>query len=254
MESMPTIVNAETEIPFWLNDPNILFRPENITEFFPTYSMTFSQKLNAITRLIILLTIGMYIFTQTFRTIVFGVISLATIAIVFMYYKSQKTGNTVAEEFSGFWDNGATTSNNAALASLSDQGKIIPKEDLVFDSSTTKNPFSNVLVTDYADQPNKKPAPPSYNSNVTSAILSNAMELVKDANPDNPEVADKLFRDLGEQFVFEQSMRPFYSTASTTIPNDQEAFSDFCYGSMVSCKEGNMFACAKNMSSRQTMM
>ena len=54
-------------------------------------------------------------------------------------------------------------------------------------------------------------------------------------------------KDLGEQFVFEQSLRPFHSNPSTTIPNDQQGFAEFCYGSMVSCKEGNMFACARNL-------
>ena len=68
-----------------------------------------------------------------------------------------------------------------------------------------------------------------------------------DLNPSQPDLADKLFRDLGEQYVFEQSLRPFYSTASSTIPNDQQAFAEFCYGSMVSCKEGNPFACARNL-------
>jgi hypothetical protein len=248
----PTIMDKpKQEIPFWINDPNILFRPDSITEFFPTYSMSFSQKLNAITRLILVLTIIMYLYTHTFRTIVFGIISLATIALVFMYDNDQKAKK---DPFSAMWGNSDTTQNDAALASLVDQGKSVPPEDTVFDNSTSSNPFSNVLVTDYADHTDKPPAPPAYNSNVNSAILSNAMELVKEANPENPDVADKLFRDLGEQFVFEQSMRPFYSTPSTTIPNDQEAFSDFCYGSMVSCKEGNMFACARNMASRQTMM
>jgi hypothetical protein len=253
MESLIT-EKTKQEIPFWINDPNILFRPETITEFFPTYSMSFAQKLNAITRLIIVLTVLMYLYTRTLRTLVFGMISLATIAVVFLYDKSQKSADKSSEPFSAIWDNGATTQNNATLATLVEQGKKVPKEEVVFDQSTSSNPFSNVLVTDYSDHTDKRPAPPSYNSNVNSAILSNAMELVKEANPDNPEVADKLFRDLGEQFVFEQSMRPFYSTPSTTIPNDQEAFSDFCYGSMISCKEGNMFACTRNMASRQTMM
>lgn len=251
---IPPPEKKENVVPFWLNDPNILLRPETITEIFPTQLMSFTQKLNAISRLIIYLTIIMYIYTQTFRTIVFGVISLATIAIVFMYYKTSK----INEQFSSFWDTGvaaaAAAKNNAALATLDEQGKRIPNEDVVFDSSTESNPFSNVLVTDYADNTQKRPAPPSYNSNINAAILSNAMELVKNTNSDNPEIADKLFRDLGEQLVFEQSMRPFCSTANTTIPNDQEAFSDFCYGSMVSCKEGNMFACARNMASRQTLM
>jgi hypothetical protein len=72
--------------------------------------------------------------------------------------------------------------------------------------------------------------------------------MVIEANPGQPTIADKLFQDLGNEFVFEQSMRPFHSNPATTIPNDQGAFADFCYGSMVSCKEGNLFACARNLS------
>ena len=77
--------------------------------------------------------------------------------------------------------------------------------------------------------------------------LENAKKLVVEANPDQPDIADKLFKDLGEQYTFEQSLRPFHSNPSTTVPNDQKAFSEFCYGSMVSCKEGNPFACSRNM-------
>jgi hypothetical protein len=85
---------------------------------------------------------------------------------------------------------------------------------------------------------------------VDDTILTQAKSLVQKLNPNQPNISDKLFRDLGEQFVFEQSLRPFYSNASTTIPNDQSAFADFCYGNMISCKEGNLFACARNNASR----
>jgi hypothetical protein len=83
---------------------------------------------------------------------------------------------------------------------------------------------------------------------VNNDILKQAKLMVVESNPEQPDIADKLFRDLGEQLVFEQSLRPFYSTASTTIPNDQSSFAEFCYGSMISCKEGNSFACARNLS------
>jgi len=55
----------------------------------------------------------------------------------------------------------------------------------------------------------------------------------------------RLFRDLGDNFDFDQSMRSFYATANTSIPNDQTAFADFLYGDMISCKEGNAFACSR---------
>ena len=70
---------------------------------------------------------------------------------------------------------------------------------------------------------------------------------MSELNPDQPDISDKLFRDLGEQYVFEQSLRQFTSNPSTTIPNDQAGFAEFAYGSMVSCKEGNLFACARNL-------
>ena len=123
-----------------------------------------------------------------------------------------------------------------------------PSFETTFQNPSSNNPFSNVLLPDYDFNPNKKPAPPSFNMNTNNTILENAKQAVIDLNPSQPDLADKLFRDLGEQYVFEQSLRPFYSTASSTIPNDQQAFAEFCYGSMISCKEGNPFACARNLS------
>jgi hypothetical protein len=115
-----------------------------------------------------------------------------------------------------------------------------------FQKPSPSNPFGNVLVTDYIYNPKRKPAPPAYNESIAADIVTQAKEMVKNANPGNADLTDKLFKDLGDQYMFEQSLQPFYSTASTTIPNDQESFSEFCYGSMISCKEGNAFACAKN--------
>jgi hypothetical protein len=50
-------------------------------------------------------------------------------------------------------------------------------------------------------------------------------------------MSDTLFKDLGESLSFEQSMRPFYSTPSTTIPNDSGSFAEFLYGGMISAKK-----------------
>jgi hypothetical protein len=117
----------------------------------------------------------------------------------------------------------------------------------VFREPDSTNPFGNVLVTDYLYDPQRKPAPPASNEIVNDNIIEQAKEFVRKSNPDQPDLTEKLFQDLGDQYVFEQSLRPFTSTPSTTIPNDQQSFTDFCYGSMTSCKEGNAFACAKNV-------
>ena len=120
--------------------------------------------------------------------------------------------------------------------------------DQVFDRPTARNPFSNVLVTDYNRAAEKLPAPPLGTDSVNKQVMTNARQLVQDANPGQPDICDKLFQSVNEQLNFEQSMRPFHSAPSTTIPNDQGAFAEFCYGGMKSCKEGNLFACARNTS------
>ena len=39
-----------------------------------------------------------------------------------------------------------------------------------------------------------------------------------------------------------------FTGVTNGLANDQGAFAEFCYGSMISCKDGNLFACARNTS------
>ena len=43
--------------PFWASEPSILFKKEEILSIYPTDTMNFEEKLNAITRLVLLLTL-----------------------------------------------------------------------------------------------------------------------------------------------------------------------------------------------------
>lgn len=226
-------------IPFWSDNPNILL--QNPSELFPVENMTYNQSLNAITRLVILITIVLFIFFRKWTFIFISFITLSSIWTLHQHHMGKFQKKKVS-----FYESANSIENfqnkNPATELL---GK--PNPD-IFQKPSSSNPFSNTLITDYDYNPNKKPAPPSFNINTNDDILNKAKQTVIDCNPGQPDIADKLFRDLGEQLVFEQSMRPFYSTASTTIPNDQASFAEFCYGSMISCKEGNQFACARNLS------
>jgi hypothetical protein len=225
------------ETPFWSQDPNIIFDKDQILQFFPSDSMDYNAKLNAISRTIIVLTLFTFAFTKSIRIIVVGSITLFAIYLLF-YYKTKENSRTLSNRVENFDD--------AGMAIIQD---LASPSDLVntFDTPNPENPFTNVLLPDYDFNPNKKPAPPSYNVDVNTAILDSAKKMVEQSNPGQPDIADKLFNDLGEQLEFEQSMRQFYSNPGTTIPNDQTAFAEFCYGSMISCKEGNLFACARNL-------
>ena len=243
------------DIPFWTENPNILLNPAHITELFPSEDMSYTQKLNAITRLVFLLTVVVYLLTHTFRSIVFGILSLFAIYLVHYYhFLDKKKDAKKRDAFTGL--DGQNEKNSPALKVLgkdADSLLVSPKD--VFDTPTAENPFSNVLLTDINGKPNKKPAPPAYNDHTNQSILAAAKEAVMNANPGQPDISDKLFKDLGEQMSFEQSMRQFYSTPSTQNPDDQQAFAEFCYGSMISCAEGNKFACARNAAAmRHTMI
>jgi hypothetical protein len=228
------------DIPFWSENPNVLLNTNYIMEFFPTDNMSYAQKLNAITRLIFVLSIIGFILYKNMRILVVSAITLFSIHLIYSHHKKIHNKSAKYNTLEGF--------ETPATDVLDDHGKILSPE--TFDVPTTENPFSNVMLNDYDYNPNKKPAPPIAKQEVRDNILAEAKSMVQKLNPGQPNIADKLFRDLGEQYVFEQSLRPFYSTASTTIPNDQSGFADFCYGGMISCKEGNLFACARGNASK----
>jgi hypothetical protein len=223
----------EGEPKFWSENPNVLLDPRYLTELFPTESMCYSQKLNAVSRLVIVLTVIGFLFTRSIRSLIISLITLMSI-----YFLHHTYMQDLEQSYEGF--------ENPAIDLLMQNN--IPVSSDSFMEPSSDNPFSNVLLNDYDYNPEKKPAPPVGKPNVNTKILEEAKQLVQNMNPSQPDIANKLFKDLGNQYVFEQSLMPFYSNPSTTIPNDQTAFADFCYGSMVSCKEGNPFACAKNLS------
>ena len=224
-----TVEEQENCTDFWGQNPNILIESSHLYEIFPTETMDFNQQLNATTRLIIILC-SIYFFLFGSKRILFiGVITIIFIYIIHYY------SNYISENF----ENGYNTVTDEL-----DVPYDITKD--VFDEPTTSNPFSNVLITDYEYNPHKKPAPPSFNENINETIMNESKKMVQELNPDQPNIADKLFKDLGEQYTFEQSLRQFHSNPNTQIVNDQKSFAEFCYGSMVSCKEGNLFACARN--------
>ena len=90
-------------------------------------------------------------------------------------------------------------------------------------------------MNEYKENPKRKPAAPSYNNEVQAEIN------------DNVKSEDKrLFKNLGDNLSFENSMRNFYAMPNTQIPNNQREFAEFCYGNMPSCKEGDALQCSKN--------
>jgi hypothetical protein len=225
----------KTKILFWSENPNVLLDPKHAFEFFPTETMSFNQKLNALTRIVLILTLISYIFTQKPRILIISLVSL--LCIFLLHYSTiQKSSEGFQEGDNGFRK---FYNRNGPFVEVD-----IQKNE--YQESEPSNPLSNVMLTDYDYNPNKKPAPPSYTEKDKDIILEETKKQIQLLNPDQPDIDKKLYHDVTDNLDFEQSMRQFYSTANTTIPNDQQGFAEFCYGDMISAKEGNMFAAVRN--------
>jgi hypothetical protein len=228
---------------FWSNDPAILLNKDHIFELWPSSNMNYEQKLNAITRLVILLTILGYIFT-TSNNIIF--IGFGMIVVIFILYRMQKQKITKEllnskEGFSGI--NNSTLSNDETIITPDTLKGYLKSE---FTKVNKKNPLGNVLLTEIVDDPNRKSAPPSFNTEVYEDINVTTKKMVQSLNPGIKNTNKQLYGDLGEQFEFDQSQRSFYSTPNTRIPNDQGAFANYLYGDMPSCRDGDAFACIQD--------
>lgn len=242
----------ENDILFWGEDPNIILQKNNIFEFFPIENMSFNQKLNALTRTILLLTLFLFIFTRSPTTLLMCIFTLVAIYILHQSSTNEEGFSENDETFIEEIELNKTileddsNKDNPALDYIRKENVKI--EENAFQLPSSKNPLSNVLITDYTMNPNKRPAPPATNASVKANVMMQAKKLVQEANPHQPDINEKLFKDLHEKLNFEQSLRSYNSTSNTTIPNDQGAFADFCYGSMSSCKDGNLFDCSKTLS------
>ena len=230
-------------IPFWANDPTVLFNKDYIFELWPTTNMCYEQKLNAITRLIILITILGYILSMSSRILFVGILTLAIIFVLYNMRKKKLTKEMMAEGFlvqgSGSESGGGReygSSGNSSDTNAIPLDKILKDE---YKEGNKKNPFSNVLLTEIMDSPDRKAAPPAFNVDVDEDITKNIKRSVQFMNPDIKNTNKQLYGDLWQNFELDQSNRAFFSTANTKVTNDQSAFSKFLYGKMPSGKESN---------------
>jgi len=230
--------------PFWSSDPTILFNKKQILELWPTNNMSYIQKLNAITRLIILISFLGYLLTMNQRILIIGFVTLFVLFLMFKMKKDKLTKDMLSENFTVkgndvydlFNDKRETITNPVTLET------VLRSE---FKEGNKKNPFSNVLLTQIMDDPERKSAPPAFNPEVEMDITKNVKRAVQNMNPGIKNTNRQLFGDLYQEFELDQSNRNFFSTPNTgVVPGDQASFGKFLYGDMPSAKEstpeGNM--------------
>jgi len=172
--------------PSWVDDYTILINGNRLSDFFPSKEFSFSENLNAIVRFSVYCSLLLYLFGNSY--IVFY-IAIGAFAITYILW----TFRDITEGF-------------------------LEKEKYKGDRSvevkpTIDNPFMNVLLTDYMDNPERKPVP------ITDTV--------------EEEIENKfyfnLYRELGDVYEKNHSERQFFTMPCTTIPNDQDDFANWLY-------------------------
>ena len=208
--------------PFWYKDPTILFRKLDIL---PNDKMKYNEKLNAITRLVVIMTFIGFVLTSNIKIIGSGLLTIIGIVIVYHTSRRSVSFDETIDLVNKIEKEGFTGSET--FEELKDD----------FSEPTIENPMQNLAPTKHENE--RRPAAPSFNPIVNTQINDVVRKQIETINKTFPKMNDKLFRDLGDEVNFDNSMRPFYTMPNTRTPNDQKSFTDFCYGDMKSGKENN---------------
>jgi hypothetical protein len=219
--------------PFWSNDPTILFNKDAIFQVWPFPTMTFESKMNAISRLVIILSTLGFIFTMKFNFLIIGAI---TLAIIFSIYRYRK--QTI---ITGLKENFAQRKKKSESVPAPVVSNPVTLENVLrseFYPTTKKNPFGNVLLTDIMDNPDRQAAAPSFNPEVSDEITSAVKKQTQMLYPGIKNTNKQLYGDLYDNFQLDTDMmQQFYSTANSRVTNDQGAYGQWLYGNMPSGKD-----------------
>ncbi len=191
---------SATQMPdaFWYNDITVLYN--NPTAVVPSSSQTVNEKLNSVTRLGIYMGVILAIFHQNPKYLYITVVTI--FIILYLKYSSDYR-------------------NVDTIANIGGRVCTVPTKD---------NPFMNATMGDYMniDPTTKKIVDRPPACDVTDPRVKAQI---------NEKFNEGLFRDIDDVFNRLNSQRQFYTTASTTIPNDREAFINWIGKRGPSCKE-----------------
>ncbi len=194
---IPKIVEDKEEIAnktsdrFWYNDPNILFRADRLIEFVPIDDFSFVEKLNAVMRFSIYAAMVLIVYRQQ------------PMALLFPIFIAGLT----------FYMNQNNPRQNIGLEAQ--------KETCT--PSTITNPFMNVLISDYTENPERPPACDEPEEKLDFNFRRN------------------LYRNsFDDIYGKEQSRRQFYTMPVTDIEQSgYENYINWLYNTGPNCKVDN---------------
>ena len=194
-------MNNEVSSVFWIENPKILLNKEFIMDISFNNNMILEEKLNALTRFIILVSLVGFLLMNEKSILLLG---LTFILVIILYYYYLK-------------DNISFKENMLSTFTFSKNEQNI------------NNPFDNDLV-------GNKVRVSINESNPDDDYDKNVKDIISDINIDNHD-SGKLFDSLESNIGFYDSNRNFNSVPI----NDQESFLKYAYGSLPSEKNISVF-------------
>lgn len=184
---------------FWLEDFKVLYKDDQFLKFFPSKKMTTNEQLNALTRFSMYLFIIFILFGDDIEWSLIPVLLL--VLAVFL---------SRVDKFESFY--------NIENKKSSSKVKLCRKPN-------KNNPFMNVSMADYIDDPNRPEACDVTRDDIQKEITNN--------------FSNNLYKNSDDIFNNKSSERQFYTTPNTTIPNKQREFAEWLYGENDNCKINN---------------
>jgi hypothetical protein len=197
----------------WYRDIKNFITSKNALAFFPDESMTFAEQLNSLLRFSMYFSLIVLLIRKNVNILLFPLFMSGFTYCLYAYDK--QTRDTF---------NQSTQGKGSYAVDKKDGSRCI--------SPSSSNPFMNVLMTDYADRPDRPKA-----CDLSSLGTKKVAKQMFNHN---------LYRDVDDIFHKKASDRQFYTNAITTIPNDSRSFAEWCYGHGPTCKEGNGNRCFSN--------
>ena len=207
---------------FWYDDITVLFDKSKLQKYIPLKSYSKEEKLNSIVRISIYASLLFVFLTGNINYIFIAIFGLVLTLIIYSNFE-QKVNRKLNKNIENY--------NNYKNDKELKKYKVKPSKYL--DSCvlpTNNNPFMNPLISEKA---NKKKACRTYNNEKIKKVVDD-------------KFSRGLFKDINSVYDRENSQREFYTLPSTGIPNDQEAFGKWLYGTPKTCKEGNGNQCVGN--------
>uniref|UniRef100_A0A6C0BKH1 Minor capsid protein P9 transmembrane helices domain-containing protein n=1 Tax=viral metagenome TaxID=1070528 RepID=A0A6C0BKH1_9ZZZZ len=216
------VQKSHMDDPFWGDQISILWNGDRAIEFFPTQDMNDVEKLNALTRFFMYLSLVLLVIYRNYKVLFIGIVAAAIIYLI-QYNQLLKHAET-REQFDGEVKKEFGLKEDVPIK-VNDNGDVCQLP-------TPNNPFMNVLLTDYTDNPNR---PPACNYNDSQAN----------------ETRDKyfnynLYKDVEDVWDRRNSQREYVTLPGTTIPNDRDSFMKWCWKTTYVCKDGDLNYCLQD--------